>query len=171
MQDAVRKLREVVNLKQLARDAYEKGKNYDRSRKILALKLRQTPDLFVDICDVAAGTLIQDVAREIRRGLGAHTGIQAAEHHPEGLAAMARTRAVDLLDTPLGWSDGLRLGEARKEDVQREESGYRKMARGNMVKAKWMKLIAGRVHGECKVKETLDDKKLRSLFDRANDET
>ena len=63
------------------------------------------------------------------------------------------------------------LGDAKKEDVKREENGYRKMARGNMVKAHWMSLIAGRVHGNTKVRDVLDDQKLRSLFDRANDET
>jgi hypothetical protein len=169
MQDVVRKIREIPNLRKMGEEAFAEAHTYDRSIKLLARRLRN-PKFLTEVCEYAAIQLIRLAADAVRQNSGvSRTG--RGSDNPSGLASLSRSRIHDLLDTPLGWSNGIPLGDGTRKELLMEIHGYQKLAKGNAIKAKWMQLIHNKIHGKQRVRTVLDDQKLRELFDKANHET
>ena len=169
MQQVVRKLREIPNLRKMGEDALAEGHTYDRSIKLLARRLRD-PKFLTEVCEYAAIQLIRLAADAVRQNSGVSRPNRGRDN-PTGLASLSRSRIHSLLDTPLGWSNGIALGDGTRKELLLEIHGYQRLAKGNAMKARWMQLIHNKIHGKQRVRTVLDDQKLRELFDKANSET
>lgn len=93
-----------------------------------------------------------------------HTALKAAAALPDVQEGTNRLRAVaraSLLSYPL--EGGLRLGDARKGDVEHAAEVREQQATANLRSARWLRAIAERLQGQRQVKSVLSEEDLREL--------
>lgn len=88
----------------------------------------------------------------------------------EGLQAMAEENARSFLDWPL--SCGKFLGDALRVEVEAEAALYRRQARSEIVRARWLDKIAALLppRKAMSVREVFDNTKLKNLMQQSEQE-
>jgi len=88
-----------------------------------------------------------------------------ARHNSEG-ANRVRSHGRRLMDFILPHG-AMRIGEATNAELLRAVDFYRKQARTEMQRARWIELIAQHVEGRRKVKNALTEDRLSELYQQA----
>lgn len=108
----------------------------------------------------ALDTFLEDKTRERRR-----TIISAAVDMRGGVIALANGLTASLLDFPL--PGGLKLRDAKPDEVSPAIEYYEKMGADVTRKAKWLRLIVQSVPRDKKIGSVITDERAQELFQEA----
>jgi hypothetical protein len=152
------------NIRSVAHEVWQQHPNdYETAKRVLEKRISSNGKLFAEACRIAAEHLIGQEAGRVRKNVV--VPITPAAGDTQGLYAMARRNADALMDTPLGFSNGKRLGDATKPEVLREAERFRKLSETNGFTARFMEGIAAKMDKGKTVAKSLTERQLKTLRD------
>jgi hypothetical protein len=146
--------------------------NRVKAAAMLRLRMVADPKLRDAVFEPYEESAIWDFIRIA--ALSERTAIIAAnmgkDERIEGLQAMAEENARSFLDWPL--SCGKFLGDALRVEVEAEAALYRRQARSEIVRARWLDKIAALLppRKAMSVREVFDNTKLKNLMQQSEQE-
>lgn len=160
---------DALTIPSTAREALEAtGGDVVRATELMVARVMKDPTLYRPLMDPLVKSACYDaIARQCHQERRAiwHAKQPDPAAQRGGVVALAGGTANTLMDFPL--PGGLRLADARRDDVTAAAEFYGKQSKDMGTKSKWLQLIAQHIPAKKKVSQVLNDARLAELREEA----
>lgn len=169
MSAAEKAIHSEVSIFEIASECLQRARgNRERAATLMRDRIKGDQELLDQLIEPLLERAVTTSVNAVIRRTRAACERTISRDDPRGLLSIANNERHRWFDYPL--SSGKKLGDATKLNLTDEADMHASLARGNLVKTKFYRMLAQRI-GTKRVRDALDDDQITSAWNKVNAET